>query len=418
MSSRYTELFQQMRTNFPALSEAYSDGYSFFDNAAGAQLPRIAIQRVTEHLTRKNAQKGSLFARQDYVQAMIYETRKGCADFLGAAHDRVALGLNATSLTALVAHHLGRDLAAGDLILTCQTDHMANVWPWEEMKGRGVQVEMVPIRPDGRLDLTAYQALLERRPKLVACGWVSNATGMINDLKALAALAHGAGALFFADCVAGAPHLPMDVTGWDVDFAVCSGYKIFGPHIGFLYVNPTRLEGWKLGELVGQTAGRYGLGTSFAAKLETGTQNHEGLAGFLGTLEYLEQLGTAAAAVDGAPAPATRRERILYAMEAIAEYERSLTTALRAAIGAVPDVVIYGEPEAPLLSFNVTGRLPAEIARFLEANRVEARYGNYLAIPQMTALAAPFEGEAVRISLVHYNTPAEVERFARVLQQL
>ena len=418
MSSLYADLFQQLRTQFPALAPAYNDGYIFFDNAAGAQLPRAAINRVTEHLSRRNGQKGAIFARQEYVQNLVYETRKGCADLMGAAHDRVALGLNATSLTALAAHHLGKDLAAGDLILTSQTDHMANVWPWEEMKSRGVEVEMIPILPDGRLDLDAYRSLLDRRPKLVTCGWVSNATGLVTDLKAMAALAHEAGALIFADCVAGAPHLPMDVTGWDVDFAVCSGYKIFGPHIGFLYVNPTRLEGWRLGELVWQTAGRYGLGTSYAAKLELGTQNHEGLAGFCGTLEYLEQLGTAAAAAAGQAAPQGRRERLLAAMEAIAEYERGLTTALRAAVAATPGAIIYGEPAAPLISFNITGRRPADVASHLEAHRIEARVGNYLAIPQMTAMAADFEGEAVRCSLVHYNTPAEIERLAEVLQQL
>ncbi|MFZ5824649.1 MAG: aminotransferase class V-fold PLP-dependent enzyme [Bacillota bacterium] len=413
MSTPLGDLFLRMRHHFPALQ-----GDSIlFDNAAGAQLPRGAIDRVTDHLLHHNAQKGSVFARQERMQRLIYDLRAAVADFAGTRAEQIALGLNGTSLTALVAHHLGRDLEAGDLILTTDLDHQANVLPWEEMASRGVEVAAVPLGPDGRLDLAAYRELLARRPKLVACGWVSNATGVVNDLALLARLAHEAGALIFVDGVAGAPHLPMAFDEWDLDFAVASAYKLFGPHLGFLAINPARLGGWQLGELVSREAGRFELGTAHAAKLELGTQNHEGAAGFLGTLEYLEMLGTAAAAVTGGEAPASRRERLRMAMQAIGAYEQELTAALKERISAVEGAVIYGQPDVPIISFNLNGRAPGDLARHLEAAGIEARTGNYLAIRQMTRLAAEYGGEAVRVSLLHYNTLEEIDRLGEALRR-
>jgi cysteine desulfurase family protein (TIGR01976 family) len=413
-----SDLFRRMHEHFPALDREHNGGYIFFDNAAGAQLPRRAIERVTEHLTRYNAQKGSVFARQERMQQAVYAMRQGCADLMGTRSDRIALGLNATTLIQLIAHQMGRDLKAGDLVLTSQLDHMANVWPWEEFASRGVQVEMIPITEAGAPDMAAYRTLLARKPRLVAFGWVSNATGTVVDVAEMARLAHEAGALTLVDCVAGAPHMPMAVEAWDVDFAVCSAYKIFGPHLGMAYINPDRLEGWQLGALVTQAAGRYSLGTAFAAKLELGTQNHEGIAGFTGTLEYLEQLGTAAAALAGAPAPQTRRERLVAAMTAIGQYEQRLTSALLETIGAVPGAVLYGQPSVPIFSFNIAGRRPADVARHLESRGIEARTGNYLAIPSMVKLAEAFDGEAVRVSLLHYNTTVEVARLGEALLTL
>lgn len=414
MSNVLHDLFRRMRHHFPAL-----DGESvFFDNAAGAQLPKAAIDQVTEHLLHHNAQKGPVFARQGRMQELIYGLRAAVADFAGTGPESIALGLNATSLTALVAHHLGRDLMAGDLILTTDLDHQANINPWDELADRGIRVEVVPLTSSGELDLDAYRALLAQGPKLVACGWVSNATGVVSDLPLLARLAHEAGALIFVDCVAGAPHLPMAFDDWDLDFAVASAYKIFGPHMGFIAINPRRLGGWRLGDLIGRTPGRFELGTAHAAKLELGTQNHEGVAGFHGTLSYLEMVGTAAAAARDLPSPTTRRERFVAAMEAIGAYEQSLTAALQEVIGSVKGAVIYGAPAAPILSFNLEGHTPADVARYLDSQGIEARTGNYLAIRQMTQLASAFGGEAVRVSLLHYNTPGEIDRLGAALRNL
>jgi cysteine desulfurase family protein (TIGR01976 family) len=412
------ELFRRMREHFPALDRENNGGYVFFDNAAGAQLPLVAIERTTEHLTRRNAQKGTVFTRQEKMQQSVYAMREGCADLMGTRAERIALGLNATSLLALIAHHMGRDLGKGDLVLTSQLDHMANVAPWEELRNRGVRVEMIPITPAGGLDMAAYGALLEQKPRIVAFGWVSNATGTLVDVARVARMAHDAGALTVVDCVAGAPHLPMDVEAWDIDFAVCSAYKIFGPHLGMAYINPSRLGGWQLGELVNQEAGRWGLGTSFAAKLELGTQNHEGIAGFRGTLAYLEMLGTAAAANLSLATPHTRRERLLTAMQTIGAYEQLLLTRLKRVVSEIPGAVMYGDPAVPIIAFNLKGKATGDLARHLDARGFEARTGNYLAIPSMVDLAREFDGEAVRVSLLHYNTPAEIQRLSQAMQSV
>ncbi|MGE5674378.1 MAG: aminotransferase class V-fold PLP-dependent enzyme [Mycobacterium leprae] len=409
------DLFLEMHSHFPALEAENCDGHILFDNAAGAQLPRMAIERVTAHLLRHNAQKGTVFAREESMQQGIYDLRAACADLMGTDSSRVALGLNATSLTALIAHQLGRDLHRGDLVLTSELDHMANIRPWEEMRTQGIRVESIPISPDGTLDLGAYQRLLTQEPKVVACGWVSNATGTPNDLSLLAKLAHTHGALFFADCTAGAPHLLMSVEDWEIDFAVCSAYKIFGPHLGFCYINPARLGSWQLGELISQEAGHYGYGSSYGARLELGTQNHEGVAGFTATLEYLAMLGTKAAQMQGTQS-ANRREQLASAMNSIHQYEIELTAALRKTILDLPNVVLYGAPEVPIISFNLSGREPKAVAQFLMSQKIEARVGHFLAIPQMNRLAPSHGGEALRVSLVHYNLPEEIERFGAAMR--
>lgn len=394
------ELFRRMREHFPALDRENNGGYVFCDNAAGAQLPLVAIERSTEHLTRKNAQKGSVFARQEKMQQSVFAMREACADLMGTRADRIALGLNATTLLALIAHHVGRDLREGDLVLTSQFDHMANVAPWEELKARGVRVEMVPITPSGYLDMEAYAALLLQKPRVVACGWISNATGTPVDVARVARMAHDAGALIVVDCVAGAPHMLMDVEAWDVDFAVFSTYKVFGPHMGVAYCNPARTDG------------------QYTARLEVGTQNYEGIAAFRGTLSYLEMVGTAAAANLSLPAPRTRRERLATAFEVIGAYEQLLLGQLKSVVAALPGVKVYGYPVVPIVAFNLRGMLPGDIARHLDARGVEARTGNYLAVHSMASLARDFGGEAIRISLLHYNTPAEIQRFAKAIESI
>ncbi|HYG58910.1 MAG TPA: aminotransferase class V-fold PLP-dependent enzyme [Symbiobacteriaceae bacterium] len=418
MQNLLQELFRRLRDHFPALDRENSGGYIFLDNAAGAQLPLVAIEQVTEHLSRRNAQKGPVFSRQERMQQIVYALRASVADLMGTAPERVALGLNATSLLSLVAHHLGRDLREGELILTSEMDHTANINPWEEMRSKGVRVEMVPVTEKGSIDMEAYSRLLEQKPRVVAHGWVSNATGNVADVKEMARLAHAAGAITVVDCVAGAPHLPMFVDDWDIDFAICSAYKLFGPHLGMLYANPRRLGGWALGDMISQDAGRYGLGTAYSAKLELGTQNHEGIAGFLGALAYLEMVGTAAAANLNTPAPRSRREKFLTAFDAIGRYEQQLLSTVRSVVDAMPGVTVYGTPAVPIVSFNLAGRAPADVARHLDARGIEARTGNYLAIPQMVKLARDYEGEAVRVSLLHYNTVTEVQRLAEALQSL
>ncbi|WJY26277.1 aminotransferase class V-fold PLP-dependent enzyme [Sporosarcina trichiuri] len=415
--------FEHARSYFPSLGDTYN-GHPvlFFDNSAGAQVSRFVIDRVTDYYIHRNAQKGTIFKRTADMQQVIVEARQLAADLIGAAgHEEIAFGQNATNFFHLFAHHLGRDLTAGDHIIITEADHHANVNPWLELAERGIHVHVWHVDEYGSLEMEQYRELLDLRPKVVAAGWASNATGTVHPMKEIARLAHEAGALVVADGVQAASHLPMDVKEADVDFAAFSTYKIFGPHMGFGYFNRShleRLDGWKIRKELEQDAYFF----------EVGSQNHEGIEGFIGSTEYLAQLtrdaeanGLSLAGTPFADASPGRRSTA-GAMHFAQLYEQQLTSYFLKRLQEIPGVILYGRPaeepagRLPVFAFNIEGIGTDALGQALNDAGVEARTGNYLAISLMERLAGPFGGGALRISLVHYNTIEEIDRFFGILE--
>lgn len=419
------QTFEHARTYFPSLGNTYKGRpVLFFDNSAGAQVPQFVINRVTDYYIHRNAQKGTIFARTAEMQQTIVDARQLAADLVGAAdHTEIAFGQNATNFFHLYAHHLGRDLRAGDHIIITEADHHANVNPWLELAERDIHVHVWNVDSQGNLDFDHYEKLLVLKPKIVAAGWASNATGTIHDMKRITAMAHEAGALVVADGVQAASHIAMDVKAAGVDFAAFSTYKIFGPHMGFGYINRDRLErldGWRIQRELGKDAYFF----------EVGSQNHEGIEGFIGSMEYLTQLTKDAEAnglvLDEALFGSLRpsRRNIAGAMHFAHLYEQQLTNYFLAKLAEAEGVFLYGKNAAnaderlPVFSFNIEGIETDVLGYALNDAGVEARTGNYLAINLMKRLAAPFGGSALRISLVHYNTVEEIDRFFNILSNV
>jgi cysteine desulfurase family protein (TIGR01976 family) len=403
---------ETLRAEFPALSlEKGGRRTIFFDNAAGTQVPRRCIDRVVDYFVSSNANTGGAFDSSRRSDALLEECRGAVADLLGAdAKEEIAFGANMTTLTQSFARAFGRALAEGDEIVTTRLEHEANVSPWLALEERGVRVRFVDIRPeDTSIDLASLERELSSRTRLVAVGYASNAFGTINPVREVARLAHDAGALCFVDAVHFAPHGAIDVAALGCDFLACSVYKFFGPHVGVLFGRRDAMERIKA----------YHLRTVrpiLPDKFEVGTQNHEGIAGTLGALEYLESI---------APGAASRRERLRAALSAIQRYELGLSARLLEVFSRLPLVHIHGITDparlaerVPTFAITVDGFSPREVAARLAEANINAWSGNYYALEPMTRLGLEARGGAVRISLVHYNTEQEIDALDEALRTL
>ncbi len=301
-------------------------------------------------------------------------------------------------------------------------DHDANISPWLLIaEDRGCKVNWVDFDvEDGTLQVDDFARGLERKPKIVAFGYASNALGTINPARKLVRMAKEAGALVYVDAVQYAPHGPIDVSDLGCDFLVCSSYKFFGPHAGILY---GRLD--LLNELRAYKVRPASDAPPY--KFETGTQNHEGIAGILGAVEYFEWLGTEFG--DGADWRESgyggRRLTLKKALTAIRSYEFELSRALIDTIESVPGTHIYGitdtrrlEERVPTVSFTMDGITPRALAERLDKEGFYVWDGNYYALAVTQRLELEDKGGMLRVGAVHYNTPEEISRFGEVLKRI
>jgi cysteine desulfurase family protein (TIGR01976 family) len=402
-----------VRANFPALAKVSARGpVVYLDNPAGTQVPLRCIDAISSYLSEGSANSHGCFESSRQTDEIIAEARRGMAALLGGEPHEIAFGPNMTTLTYALSRALARRFEPGDEVIVSELDHDANVSPWLALEERGVVVRQISISPDDcTLDLAAFERLLSQRTRLVAVGHSSNALGTINPVARIAELAHRAGALVWVDAVHSAPHVPLDVHALGADFLVCSAYKFFGPHLGILWGRAELLEQVRAYQV------RPAPQTS-PEKLETGTKNHECLAGLVGTLEYLRELGRRA----GAPAGDARGE-LLSALGAIQRHELDLSLALSEGLASVPGLRLYGigdrsrfAERVPTFSFTIDGLASAEISERLAAQSIYSWAGNYYAFLLMQRLG--LAGGAVRVGAVHYNTVREVERLLEVLRGL
>lgn len=408
-----------LRGHFPSLGRML-DGrpVAYLDGPGGTQVPRECIAAVTDYLERSNANHGGAFTASVETDALLDEVHAAAADFLGAHDpDEVVFGPNMTTLTFAVSRALGRDLAPGDEIVVTRLDHDANVAPWLLLaEERGLTVRWLELGADqATLDLDALDRAITPRTRIVAIGLASNALGTITDVGRVIEAAHAVGATSYVDAVHAAPHLPIDVATLRADLLVCSPYKFFGPHLGMLYGRRDLLE--RLTAYRVRPAGE-----ALPGKWETGTQNHEALAGLLGTFGYLERLG---AAYGRSTADAGRRGHLRAAMVAIRQHERELSLGTLERLGRVPGMRIHGivapervDERVPTFSFTLPRQTPRRIAEHLASRAISAWDGDFYAWELVRALGLGDEGGLLRIGLVHYNTLEEIDRLVDALIEL
>jgi cysteine desulfurase family protein (TIGR01976 family) len=418
---RDTFPIEDVRRRFPALER--SSGFLFFDNAAGAQIPDTVLHAVTDHLLSRNVQRGGPYRHSREVDAAIARARESVAVLVNArSAGEVAFGLNATSFIRAISLAVGQTLATRSEIIVTDLDHEANVATWLALERAGARIVWWRARvgDDGaRLHPEDLEPLLTERTRLVACTIASNATGTLVDAAAVARLAHAAGAEVFLDAVHYAPHGPIDVQALDCDYLVCSGYKIFAPHMGFAWCRREAIDRLP-------TFREDFIPDVMPDKLEAGTYAYENVAGMDAAVGYLEHVGRAFldSRPHDEPAIASRAAAIRSAMHRIAEYERVLSAALLDEVAGLPGVTVHGvtdrgrlDERVPTLCFNVAGRAASDIAAGLAALDVGVRSGHMYSPRLMARLGLVPEG-AVRASLVHYNTTTEITAFGRALRRV
>ena len=409
-----------IRAQFPALKR----DAIYLDNPAGTQVARGVIDRMRDYLVEHNANHEGAFATSRESDALVEQARMAAADFLNAPEPHeIVFGPNMTSLTFNLSRSLARTFNPGDTVVVTRLDHDANITPWVmAAEDRGCKVEWVDFHhEDGTLDMEGLQAAIERKPRLVAVGYASNALGTINPVEKITRMAHEAGALVYIDAVQYAPHGPIDVQRLGCDFLVCSFYKFFGPHVGVLFGKYDLLD-----EL---TAYRVRPAPSDPpGKFETGTGNFEGMCGVLGALEYLEWVGKTFGAEHTehyASEYSGRRMSFKLGMSAIRAYEFELSRALLDILAETPGVTVYGitdtrrlEQRVPTCAFTLKGKSPRQVAEELDEANIFVWDGNYYALEVTTRLGLEESGGMVRVGPVHYNTEEEINRFGEILRDI
>jgi cysteine desulfurase family protein (TIGR01976 family) len=360
------------------------------------------VDRTVDCLVRRNANLGGYFATTMAAGELVDEAHQACADFYNAASaEEIVFGQNMTTLTFHMSRCLGRKFRKGDEIVLSRMDHDANVAPWLLLaEDLGLTVRWMDF-DTGTYEFPddALSKVLSERTRLVAMGMASNCTGTVNDTKRFAAQARAAGAIVYLDAVQFAPHYAIDVQDLGADIVVSSAYKWFGPHQGVL---------WGRKDLLAETFG-YKVrpaGEDLPHKFETGTLSHEGMAGCLGAIEYLEQFGTGD----------SRARRISSAWTAMAAYEQKLTLRLIEGLKSFKGLTIRGITSAnamhrrvPTVSFTLEGHHPQALAKAFAADNIFVWSGHNYAVEPVTRMGLMDKGGVLRIGLAHYNTEAEVD---------
>ena len=404
------------RAAFPALTRP--PGFIFFDNAAGAQVPQIVLDAVNYHLLECNVQRGGRYAKSREVDATVLRARESVADLVNACDaSEIAFGMNATSFIRLVSLAIGQTLGRRNEIVVTEMDHEANVATWRALERNGARVVWWKVRDDGNLCVDDLVPLVSSTTRLVACTLASNAIGSIVDVAAAAKVAHTAGAEIFLDAVHYGPHGMIDVQAFDCDYLVCSGYKIFAPHMGFLWGRRELLQ--KL-----PTFREDFIPDEPPGKIEAGTFVYENVAGMDAAVRYLETLGRSLTGNTAAEKSESRRKALQRALQAIRSYEESLTLEMLRVLSDC-GAVVYGVADekrtrerVPTFCFNLPNIPPARISEELAKRNIGARDGHMYSPRLMKRLGLTLESGAVRASLVHYNTVAEVRRFGSALAEI
>ncbi|MFL6031920.1 MAG: cysteine desulfurase-like protein [Rubrobacteraceae bacterium] len=397
-----------VREQFPALERTHNGRRAvYFDGPGGSQVAKSAIDAVSGYMSRGGANLHGPFPTSVETEEILRDTRQAMADFLGAGPDEVAFGANMTTLTFAVSRALARTWDRNSEVVVTELDHRANVDPWLLAAAeRGAAVRWVRVNPETlTLEADDIERAINDRTRLVAVGLASNAVGTVNDVAAIAKRAHEVGAFVAVDAVHAAPLIPVDRDAIGADVLTCSAYKFFGPHVGVTAVRRDLLESLDVYKV--EPAPDY-----IPDRLETGTQNHEGIAGAKGAIDFISSLGHGTSLQD----------KLVSGMRAIEEYEADLAERFRAALHEIPEVKLYAAPDGvlktPTVAFRVEGHTPREVTERLAQEGFFVADGHFYASTLARKLGIHDKGGWIRAGLAPYNTEEEVEGFIESLKSL
>jgi cysteine desulfurase family protein (TIGR01976 family) len=380
---------------------------AYFDGPGGTQVPQRVVDAMAEYLLEHNANAHWHYPTSRETDAVIASGRTAMADLLGASPDEIAFGQNMTSLTFHVSRALARAWGPGDEIVVTELDHHGNVDPWlHAARDCGATVRTVPVsHADRELVADELEAAFTARTKLVAIGAASNAIGTIPDVARAVRLARSVGALVYVDAVHAAPHVSIDVKTLDCDFLACSAYKFYGPHIGVLYGKRDLLASLDVPKL------RPSPDTA-PERIETGTQNHEAIAGAAAAVDFLASLGSGT----------SRRAALVDAYAKLHAKDSMLVGRLWDGLSSIPTVMLYGRrpgagPRTPTVAFTVGGVPSARVAEALAERALFVTDGNFYAETLVAKLGHAADG-VVRAGCACYTTDEEIDRLIEGVRTL
>ena len=397
-----------IRADFPALARReLGHPVAYFDGPGGTQVPQSVADAITDYLLHHNANTHWAYPTSSETDAMLDDARAVFADFFNASPAEIAFGNNMTTLTFHLSRGLARAWKEGDEIVVTELDHHANVAPWRAVaRDNGLVVRSVPLDTRTfRHDPDALAAAIGPRTRLVAIGAASNALGTITDVAAVCAMAREAGALSFVDAVHFAPHNLVDVQAIGCDFLACSPYKFYGPHAGVLFGRQELVQALDIPKLDPAPH-------DAPEKLETGTQNHEGIIGSAAAVNYLASIGGAGG---------TRREQLVRAFKALHERGEALVAQLWDGLSTIPGVRLYGPPpgtpRTPTVAFTLRGHTTTDIAQRLVRCGIYASNGDFYAKTVADVLGRGEDG-FVRAGAACYTSADEADRLVRAVREI
>jgi len=394
-----------IRQHFPALDRTHNNlPVAYFDAPGGTQVPRQVAEAMNDYLFHHNANTHWMYPTSAETDAIILSARETLGEFLNGSPAEIAFGANMTTLTFHLARTLGRMWSEGDQVIVTELDHHANVAPWRALAvDRGVVVRTARMHCEtAQIDYEHLEELVTENTKLIAIGAASNSVGTINDLQRVAKIARDAKALFFVDAVHLAPHALIDVQSIGCDFLACSAYKFYGPHIGILWGRFELLDTLPFPKLLPAP-------DNAPERVETGTQNHEGIAGAAAAVDFLASFGEGA----------TRREKLAHFFEGAHQEGMRLTRLLWDALSSMKRVRLYGPPptapRTPTISFTIDGMHADDVSRALAAKGIFASSGDFYAATVCERLNVE---ALLRIGCACYTTEAEVRRLAEAVENI
>jgi cysteine desulfurase family protein (TIGR01976 family) len=396
---------EEIRGYFPALDRKHN-GFpvAYFDGPGGTQIARPVVEAMNDYLYNHNANTHWEYPSSHETDAMIDRSREAVADFLNAEPSEIVFGNNMTTLTFHLAWALGRHFQLGDEVVVTELDHHANSDTWRALaRDRELVVRTLPFDIEtGQLEIEKLGGLINERTKLVAIGAASNILGTINDFEKVVSMAREAGAFSFVDAVHYAAHELIDVKAIGCDFLACSAYKFYGPHIGVFYGRGELLQGLDFPKI--RPAPDYS-----PERVETGTQNHEGIAGAGATVDFLASLAT----------EGNRRDRLSAVFEAFHQRQQQQVTQLWDGLAALDGVACYGpppsQPRTSTVSFGVAGYASDAVARELATQGIFASDGDFYALTVVERLE---QAGVVRAGCACYTTSSEIDRLINAIAGL
>ncbi len=396
-----------IRAQFPALERRQrGQPVAYFDGPGGTQVPTAVVAAMQDYLFNHNANTHWNYPSSAETDAMLEASRAALAEFLNARPDEIVFGLNMTTLTYHLGRALGRGWSAGDEVIITELDHHGNVAPWQALaRERGVVLRTLKLRvEDGTLDLSPLGEWLGPRTRLLAIGAASNSLGTVVDVAAACAMARQAGVMTFVDAVHAAPHLLLDVQAIGCDFLAGSAYKFYGPHVGFLFGRKERLEALDVPKLIPAP-------DTAPERMETGTQNHEGIIGAAAAVDFLAGLGSGP----------TRRAALAAAYSELHRRSALLFRRLWDGLAGHPRVALYGPPpdapRTPTLAFTVKGMAADAVAGRLAEAGIFVSHGDFYALTVLERLGLTETG-LVRAGCACYTTESEVDRLVTTVARL